>query len=70
MSYKLFVVIHTINGTIVETYSATNEDLLINKLPKDIIHKPDCKNLLYYGTHKEYVDGNKHCFYFTDFKTV
>lgn len=70
MSHKLLVVIHTINGSVYETYTSSCKELLINKLPKDIICKSDCEDLLYYGNHKEHVGNTKHCFYYNSINTI
>ena len=67
---KLHAVLHTINGNLVNTYSSSMEGLLINKLPKDIIHKSDIEDLIYYGTFKVYIGNTKHCFYYQSFNTI
>ena len=67
---KLHAVLHTINGTLVNTYSSSMEGLLINKLPKDIIHKSDINDLIHYGTFKVYIGNTKHCFYYQSFNTI
>ena len=69
-SYELFIVIHTINGQVHETYSSTIREMLINKLPKDVISAADCRDLLHYGSHKEHIGGEKHCFYFNIINTI
>ena len=70
MSYKLHTVIHTINGTVFETYASSSEELLVNKLPKDIIRVSECKSLIHYGSHKEFVGNSKHCFYYNAINTI
>lgn len=67
---KLHIVVHTINGTLVNTYSSSIEGLLINKLPKDIIHKSDINNLIHYGSLKTHIGNTKHCFYYQSFNTI
>ena len=67
---KLHIVVHTINGNLVDTYSSSIEELLINKLPKDIIHKSDINNLIHYGSLKTHIGNTKHCFYYQAFNTI
>ena len=67
---KLHAVLHTINGILVNTYSSSMEGLLINKLPKDIIHKSDIEDLIHYGTFKVHIGNTKHCFYYQSFNTI
>ena len=65
-----YVVMHTINGAVENFYHSNVLEILINKLPKDIIRKSDIEDLVYYGSHKEYIGNVKHCFYFQKFKEV
>ena len=67
---KLHAVLHTINGTLVNTYSSSIEELLINKLPKDIIRKSDINALIHYGSLKTHIGNTKHCFYYQYFNTI
>ena len=67
---KLHTVLHTVNGTLVNTYTSSIEGLLINKLPKDIIHKSDIEYLIHYGTFKVHVGNTKHCFYYQSFNNI
>lgn len=65
-----YVIMHTINGAVENFYHSNVLELLINKLPKDIIHKSEIEDLVYYGSHKEYTDSVKHCFYFKIFNEI
>lgn len=65
-----YVVMHTINGTVENFYHSNVLEILINKLPKDIIHKSDIEDLVYYGYHKEHIGNVKHCFYFQKFNEI
>ena len=67
---KLHTVLHTVNWTLVNTYTSSIEELLINKLPKDIIHKSDIKDLIHYGSLKTHIGNTKHCFYYQSFNTI
>ena len=67
---KLHIVVHTVNGTLVNTYSSSIEELLINKLPKDTIHKSDINALIHYGSLKTHIGNTKHCFYYQSFNAI
>lgn len=70
MGNKLHTIIHTINGTVSEVHTSWHEDLVVNKLPKDLIHKPESKDLLHFGSFKKHIGNTKHCFYYTIFNTI
>lgn len=70
MISKLYSVIHTVNGTVNNTYNSYCEELLINKLPKDILRKKDINKLLHYGSCKVHLYNTKHCFYFNLNNTI
>ena len=67
---KLHIVVHTVNGTLVNTYSSSMEGLIINQLPKDIIHKSDINALIHYRSLKTHIGNTKHCFYYQSFNTI
>ena len=70
MGNKLHIVVHTINGVVVNTYDSWHEELVVNKLPKDIIHKSDINKLIHYGSFKRHIGNTKHCFYYNNFNTI
>lgn len=70
MGNKLHIIVHTINGTLVNTYNSWHEDLVADKLPKDIVYPCDINELLHYGSFKVYDGNKKHCFYYKYFNTI
>lgn len=70
MSNKLHIIVHTINGTVTNTYNSWHEDLVVNMIPNDVIYKSDIKDLIHYGSAKSHIGNQKHCFYYHCFNTI
>lgn len=70
MSNKLHLIIHTINGTLANTYDSWHEDLVGKDILYPYLTKEDLRSLIHYGSFKTHEGNCKHCFYYTNFNTI